>query len=98
MLKQLEPYLMTNEAKIAFSHVNSADQQCYIVFDKKEKHPVNLFLVTDSQNKKHEILIFSNQMMHIVSIDLNQIECFIVNQLDANVFALILRSQPNVLF
>lgn len=92
------PFLPSKEARIVFHHINSVDQQCYIAFDKKEKHPINLFMVDDPKSQKHEILIFSNQMMHIVSIDLKQIECFISNQTESSIFALILRNKPNILF
>ena len=98
VVKQIEAYLHSKSARIVFNHINSADQQCYIVFDKKEKHPVNLFMVDDPASNKHEVLIFSNKMMHIVSIDLKQIESFISNQVESSIFALILRNQPNILF
>lgn len=55
------------------------------MFDKNEKHPINIFLYEDEANEiggdtapKNQLIIFSNQMVHISSIDLVDIEAFII--------------------
>lgn len=93
----LTPFIQNDESKVLFSIINTKENQNYLIFDKKEKHPINLFLLEDNINKKQELLMFSNQMLYIVSIDLKQIEAFIIKQDNSNIFALQLKSQPNVL-
>lgn len=84
------------ETKVDYACVNSVKQQNYIVFNNSQRHPVNIFLV--SEKEKAEIMLFSNQMTPITSIELSTIEAFINSQENANVFALVIRDKPNLVF
>lgn len=63
-----------------------------MMFDKNEKHPINIFIyeseADESGQAKNQVLIFSNQMVHITTIDLIDIEAFIIYQNDQSIFAL----------
>jgi|TARA_B110000285_G_scaffold231196_1_gene299310 hypothetical protein len=72
-----------------------------MMFDKNEKHPINIFiyegLKKESDQAESQILIFSNQMVHITTINAADIEAFVIYQNDQTIFALQLHNQPNLL-
>lgn len=58
-----------------------------MAFESNKKYPVNIFL-TKKGDKLVQILIFSNQMIHIETIDVRFIEAVILHQNQSSVFAL----------
>lgn len=94
MKEKVEEYF--ESSNVVFHCINTVQQQNYLIFDNTYRQPVNLFLV--SSEDKHEIVLFSNSMNHITSIDIKNISCFINSQDDANIFALIISDKPNLMF
>ena len=66
-----------------------------MIYDKTEKHPINVFLT--EQNSQTDIDIYSNQMLHITSIPLQELEAFVISEQNDSIFALQFYNMPNVL-
>ena len=75
IVKGLEPYC-NPKTDINFAIINNQTQQTYMYFDKKEKFPVNLFLVEGARTPT--LYIFSNQMVNITSFPVENIESYIM--------------------
>lgn len=103
-IKNLEPFCNDPEKDVLFKLLSNQVQQNYVVFDKNKKYPVNLFLLrkgsASGQDSGHvRLVIFSNQMIHMDTIDVRQISSYILNSAQGNVFALKLeRDRGDILF
>ena len=86
---------------IKYALVNDDKYQNFMMFDKNEKHPINFFIYDNEKDENDQadakILIYSNQMVHITSVNVADIEAFIIYQNDQTIFALQLYNQPNLL-
>jgi len=65
--------------------VNDETSQTYILFDKSEKHPVNLFILnaraaSQAEEDSIKLFIMSNKMTLIHTVDLKDIQAFILHE------------------
>lgn len=78
-VKNLEPFVENIERDVIFSILSNQEQQSYVVFESNRKYPVNMFLIRKGEKLVH-LLICSNQMIHIQTIDVRFIEGVILHQ------------------
>ena len=69
---------LDDSKEVKFAICNTEKSFSYMAYDKNEKHPINIFLVDNDE--KPEIDIYSNQMHHITSIPLHELEAFIISE------------------
>ena len=71
---------------ILYAITNDAESQSYYIYNKLEKHPVNLFILNTCLNESEDsatsckLLIMSNQMTLIETVDLRDIEAFVTHE------------------
>lgn len=93
--KGLEPYC-DPKSDITFAVINNLTQQTYMYFDTKEKFPVNLFIVEGP--KTPMLYIFSNQMVNITSVAIENIEAFVMKLNDSQIFSLTIGEEKSIMF
>ena len=95
IVKGLEPYC-DPKSEINFAIINNQSQQTFMYFDKKEKFPVNIFLVEG--HKTPTLYIFSNQMVNITSFPIENIESYVMQLNNSQIFSLTIGEEKSLLF
>ena len=63
--QRLQAYCKDPKTNVKYAVVNDDKQQSYMMFDKNEKHPINIFMLQDEKDEneessKNKMMIFSN--------------------------------------